>query len=282
MSRVLTQKLARDRCIVAGQVVAVETSSDEIRQTLRYMLQGFGMTDSDSADAAPYGLHLAGGVWSLTSPGAPLHETTDPLQAYSLFEQRVIRDALARRDDLFQLHGAALCHPLARAGLVVAGGSHHGKTTLALGLCLRAFLPFSDDTILIDPATLHLQPFPRAFHVSDHTWTIVTEQHHGLLTRPRSNPREYFSPPQWAVQLAPVRWMIFTEIGHRPAPTAQRLAPADAAAAMLRHTSSLDATPQMALATVSRLTAQAACYRVVAGDPGATVALVMKITAGQL
>ena len=54
-----------------------------------------------------------------------------------------------RRCGSYELHAAALAHPATGAGLLLAGKTHSGKSTLAVSLASRGWRHLSDDTILL-------------------------------------------------------------------------------------------------------------------------------------
>lgn len=77
--------------------------------------------------------------------------------------------ALARADACLHIHAAAV----AREGraILLIGDSHAGKSTLALHLLLRGWRFLTDETVLVDPASLSLRPFPRNLVVREDTVT---------------------------------------------------------------------------------------------------------------
>jgi hypothetical protein len=64
----------------------------------------------------------------------------------------------------FLFHAAALATPDGR-GVILAGGSGLGKTTLTLALLARGFRFFSDDVAAVGRADSRLYPFPRRLGV---------------------------------------------------------------------------------------------------------------------
>lgn len=190
-------------------------------------------------------------------------------------------DALARRDDLFHLHGAALASPTARDGLLLIGESGSGKTTLALGLMLRGFVPFNDDVALLEPATLELQPFQRAFHIEEGTRGLLASLALPDTWDLDAAPRGYFVPPRWAESGVPVRYLLFPTFQPDATPQLTRLAAPEAAAALLTHTTTLIRNPRLALSTVARLTERTACYRLCTGNLAETAMLVRALVAGE-
>ncbi|MBI3025342.1 MAG: hypothetical protein HYY66_06660 [Candidatus Tectomicrobia bacterium] len=75
--------------------------------------------------------------------------------------------ALGHADACLHIHGAAV----AREGraILLIGDSHAGKSTLALHLMLRGYQFMTDETVLVDPASLELRPFPRNLVVREDT-----------------------------------------------------------------------------------------------------------------
>jgi hypothetical protein len=198
--------------------------------------------------------------------------------ALGQLEWRLVTSALEHRSDLFHLHASSLCAPRSRDGVLLLGGSGRGKTTLTMGLMLRGFVPSADDVTLIDPETLELRAFRRAFHVADETWALLER-----LVAPFASQRHempgYFSPAQWADQHATVRWVLLPEYRPDQKPELVPLSASELASAVISQTLSLERTPRMALSTAARLTDRARGYRFLCGDLEQSVAMVQGLIA---
>ncbi len=262
---------------VLGYRVAIGVSSVEADAAVRVALCGFGPIAVTPGPSLPrYDLVATPTNWQVRVDGAVIHTGDDFLSALRTLESRVVRAALDRRDDMFQLHGAALCLPTERVGLVLAGDSGCGKTTLAMGLMLRGFIPFSDDVALVEPATLELRALRRAFHINDEVWSRL-EALGQSAPPPCDGPVGYFSPPQWAERPVPVRWVLFPQYVPDQPPELTPLAASEAATAILRHSISLSRAARVALGTMARLIERAGCYRLDVGNLAASVALVHRL-----
>jgi hypothetical protein len=264
---------------VVGQRVAVGATPGKALSAVRTLLRGFGPPVNGSIDAAArYDLTLTMGGWHVRAANELIHTSKDFAPAITTLEFRIVTDALLQRNDVFRLHAAAVCLPLQSGGVVVAGDSGCGKTTLTLALMLRGFVAFTDDVALIEPDSLSLLPFRRAFHVDSTTWKLLEP----LAGRPLNVEESfagYFTPPQWAEQSAPVRVVLFPELQPQVRPQLTPLSPADAATLILTHATSLMHAPQRALATAAQLVERARCYRFIVGDLAASVAAVERFLA---
>ncbi|HET7325913.1 MAG TPA: hypothetical protein VFJ14_01365 [Nocardioidaceae bacterium] len=71
------------------------------------------------------------------------------------------------------LHAAAAT----RAGITVMlpGDQEHGKTTTVAGLLREGYEYVTDEAVAIDPATLHITPFPKALSIDDGAWPLFPE-----------------------------------------------------------------------------------------------------------
>ena len=259
--------VARETFDVLGWRVAVGASSDQARDTVRNLLRGFGPIAANADAVLPrYDLTQAPeGGWQVRVADEVVGTGDNLDAALGSLDWLLVTGALERRDDIFQLHGAALCTPTRRGGIVLVGESGVGKTTLTLGLMLSGFVPFTDDVALLEPTTLNLQPLRRAFHVNDETWTLL-EGLSGPLTREQDLPPGYFMPPQWAECPVPVRWIVLLDRSSSSQPPLAPLSTAAAATALLGQCMSVQRMARVALRTTARLTEQARCYRLVTGD----------------
>lgn len=273
---------AVDEYDLLGYRATLAVAPEEKRAAAHGVLRGFGPVAGASPGAAHYALAAVGERWEVTAGGETIHAGAEFSTALAAAEWRIVTDALDRRDDLFHLHAAALCAPLRRAALALVGDSGKGKTTLALGLLLRGFTPYCDDVALLEPATLAPRTVPRAFHVAPATWRAIEPLAGGPAGPGDDMPPGYFVPAQWAAQPAPLRWVLFPEYRPGQEPRLLPIAPAEAAGAILRQSTSLARTPRLALATAARLTAEAACYRCLVGDLASSVALIQRLVASEL
>jgi hypothetical protein len=261
---------------VLGYRAAVGATGFEAQAAVRSILRGFGPVDVGPGLHLPrYEITTEGKGWQLRVDGSVVQEDADFLSALGALEWYVVAAALSHRNDLFQLHSAALCLPTQRAGIVLVGDSGSGKTTLALALMLRGFVPFSDDVALIDPETLELQPLRRAFHVSDDTRRLVKPLTFGLLGSD-DDPHGYFSPVQWAGQSAPERWLLFVEHHPEREPQLVPLAAPEAATAILAQALNLSKAPRLALAVAARLVERCSICRFLTSDIEASVAVLQQ------
>jgi hypothetical protein len=254
-----------------GYRVAV-TVSDPLEGACRSVLANFAI-DAPGAEAAAqsYSVIRADDRWHVEADGRRIHSVADERAAIATLEWQLVSDALKRRPDLFHVHGAALAPPALDGAVVLAGAAGVGKTTLARALMDRGFLPFGDDVTLVDPQSLELQPFPRAFHLRE-TGGDTPDGARGSLT--------YFQPVHWARSPLPVKLILFLSRGGEGEARAVLLGPADAASSLLRHSGSLAAAPAHALAVAVRIIAQAACHRFELGSPEASAALVDALCVG--
>lgn len=263
---------------IVGYHACVSGSPEHVPATLRQILRGFHCPAPPPAAGLPrFDVSAAGSEWVVTMNGELVYRGDDYLLALGMLEFQLVESALNRDTGQFHLHGASLCAPLRRAGLVLAGASGVGKTTLSLALMLRGFVPFTDDIVLIDPATLHLRGVRRAFHTGAETWPLL-EAVAGRAVRPDIDaPPGYFVPPQWASEPVPVGWLLFPEFHPHQTPRLVPLTPAEAASRVLAQTGTLARSPRLALSTATALIQQAACYRFITGDLEQSVAVVQEL-----
>jgi hypothetical protein len=263
---------------VVGYRASIGATAGKGLDAVRALLDGFGAPAPGLADGARrYDLIATMGGWHVHIEGEMIHTSKDFTPAISTLEFRLVTDALMQRDDLFRMHAAALCLPMQPAGVVVAADSGRGKTTLTLGLMLRGFVPFSDDVALIDPDTLTLRPFRRAFHVDPKSWALL-QPLAGRAITVDERVDGYYSPPQWAEHPVPVRAILFPVFEPEAPSSLVPLTTPDAATAILAHTSSLTHAPQRALATAARLVDRVRCYRFSVGDVSSSVAAIERLS----
>jgi hypothetical protein len=269
--------LKSERFDIAGWRVEVATISEEARNSVRDVLRGFsGDRASDDALHRYELVQHPTGSWHLhVVDDETTYEDHSLVAALGRLEWLAVNAALANREGFFCLHGAALGLPLDRSGVVLVGGSGRGKTTLALGLMLRGFAPFSDDVCLIDPRTLELHALRRAFHVGDGTWAALEPL--GGPRRPSETVAGFFSPPQWASAPVPVRWVLFPEYRPQQKPALIPLSASEAAREILAETLRFERAPRLALEMAARLTENAGCFRFLSGDLSDSVAMVQHL-----
>lgn len=101
------------------------------------------------------GYKLAGpsGDWYADQPG----------EAAALCEAELTEALLSHASRYIYLHAAAVSD--GGACLVVIGDSGSGKSVLTLGLLLKGLEPLSDEVVLIDPSTGHIELFRRSIRV---------------------------------------------------------------------------------------------------------------------
>jgi hypothetical protein len=274
----LSEVAVHDVLDVAGYRARVGSSSELVRATLRSILRGFDRMPESSAEGLPrFELQPVAGEWQVVVNDEVLHQGGDFLVALGMLEFHLVTAALDGTSDFFHLHGAALCAPTRRAAVVIAADSGTGKTTLALALMLRGFMPFSDDVALIEPEALHLRPLRRAFHIAADTWPLLDGLAGGRIRSEADVPPGYFTPTQWAQEPVPVRWVLFLERIAGRTPRLVPMQPAEAAAALIEHSGTLSRSPRLALATTSRLVEQAVCRRFIVDDLAHAVEAVQEL-----
>src|SRR5690349_486788 len=90
------------------------------------VLGGFGpiTVDAGTAESLPrYEVIQQPDEWQVNHDGSVIFVSRDLGSAVDALETRLITDAVNRRDDVFHLHGASLCAPGKRAGIVLIAES---------------------------------------------------------------------------------------------------------------------------------------------------------------
>jgi hypothetical protein len=272
------QALFWDAYELLGRQILVGAADETAQSAIRSVLAGFGPVSAATPAQLPrFSLVVAEGAWRLDGDAGVLYPPTDFLIALSRLEWHVIDEALARRPDLFQMHAGAVSLPSLRSGLVLAGKSGVGKSTLTLGLMLRGYAPFSDDVTMVNPDGFELQPFPRAFHVDDRTWELLRPLSGPLLRADPATPAGYFCPPQWAHRHVPIRSIVFPEYQAGRTPELMPMSRAEAVAAIVENTGTLHRSSRLALSTAAHIAEDVPCYRFRVGDLAESVAMLQRL-----
>lgn len=271
------------RVRIGGRRIAVHASDNDDAAAARAVLAAFDDDPGpESPDLAITMARTPTGLWAVGPGDAVTHQSATRDGALLSLEFLLVSDVLTHRTDRFHLHGAALVDPSGTIVVLILGESGAGKTTLTLSLMGGGFRPLADDVILLDPATLCPDRFPRAFHVDDRTRRLIDPLFAGREWETPGLPPGYCLPLSWAEASRPVG-VVVLPAGHGFAePLLTRLSLADTAMALLSGTTSLDRVPRLALRAAARIAAAAPCFSLRAGAPADNVDLVSQAVRGLL
>lgn len=89
-------------------------------------------------------------------------------------EWEINRHVVAALDDHLLFHAAAVrrAAPGTSLGVMFPAGSGSGKTTLAAGLVRRGWDYLTDELVIVDPDTIRIVPFPKAFSVKPGSYEL--------------------------------------------------------------------------------------------------------------
>jgi hypothetical protein len=262
-----------------GRLILVGSPEPGAAAAIRQLLSGFGPVKGPAAPDVPrYQLDLRDGTWFVHVDRTPLHADRDFVVALGMLEWHLVTEALGRHNHLFHLHGAALAAPDLSGAVVLSGKSGSGKSTLTLALMQRGFLPFADDVALIEPGTLNVHAFHRAFHVDTDSLGRVEAFTGGPVPTGGDAPPGFLHPHRWAPAPVPVRWVLLLELEPESPPSLTRLSAGEAAVAVLEHSLNLQQASRAGLATAARLTDRAECYRFRHGPWPESLALVQELS----
>lgn len=191
---------------------------------------------------------------------------------------------LTTRTDHLLLHAATLAHK--GRGVILAGGSGFGKSTLAAGLVSRGWTYLCDEFALIDPGTLKLHPFPKAICIKAGSFDIVKGL--GLpLWRRRHYVKAfkgavgYIRPQDFAREKAdapcPIRYVIFPKYAKGNEPRLYPMAPGRAGFALAGHALNRAAFGEKAVSILSDVVRRAECYGLESGPIDSTCDLLESV-----
>ncbi len=259
---------------INGYDAVVTTPNSEICATVGRIFAGFIIVADLPEGTTHYHLHQDGAWWVLSVSDEEMYASPILLDALVALEWRLITDMITHRSDRFHLHGAALRTPDGAASILILGESGSGKTTLTLALMARGFLPYADDTSLIEPQGLAPETLRRAFHIDEKTRTLITANRCPSDWKFDAMPPGYFMPPRWADTPAPIRSVFLPTLQIGQSPDATPLALTDAVLRIVTFSATLDQSPAHALAQAAHLAECADCFVLGVGDLAETAALV--------
>lgn len=170
--------------------------------------------------------------------------------------------------------------------ILLPGGSGSGKSTLVAGLAGAGFLLGSDEVAVLDPLTLDVLPFVRAMCVKEGSREVLAPAYPGILTEAphhRFGGEEVWylrpEPGAWLPAPMPVRYMVVPR--YEPG-AATRLEPLPRAAVLqvlLQQSFSVPKHGSFGIGTLTRLLANAECFRLTIGSHSEAVTLLREATA---
>lgn len=175
-------------------------------------------------------------VWIGTSRQARLRPSLAHVMAHAVH-------AALRRCGLYSFHGAGLACPQPSAGLLVAGGSGTGKSTLALRLAQSGWRYLGDDSLLLydTPSGVTVCGLRRPFAVREETVAVMAwpRLNESLKARVPDNPDKRWVYPEdlFSGQAAPSMRpaiLLFPELTGQPCSRVSDVRPADALLRLVR------------------------------------------------
>lgn len=249
----------------------------------RYEAIGYGPDQALSAQpgalAGPAGSapgqpgYAEEGLWELTFQDEDLAFREGLVRAVSHLEWHLCEQAIARRNDLLHVHGAALSGPIGSSGqsgqgasVLLPGRSGIGKTTFALALALRGreqgVRLLSDDVVFLHTGSWAPESFPRAFHVHDDALPRLEPL--GLRYAPEDHIGAHLCSTvldTWEARPgAPLRYVVFPHLDPDGPIALEPISGAEATVELMRYSKNLRRFPRHGLDLVPRLLSQTECY----------------------
>ncbi len=161
-----------------------------------------------------------------------------------------------------------------------------GKTTLSAGLVIRGADYFSDEFALIDPKTLLVCPYPKAFCVKEGSIPILQNFCPGLnldsrWIKKRKGPVAFLDP--WLIRENPVAapsqidYVVFPNYSPRAQPALTAISKAEAAFNLNRHSLNFLNFRERGIEMLAELVQSADCYQLQAGELGPTCELINQL-----
>jgi HprK-related kinase A len=111
------------------------------------------------------------GWFAIWADGKPLFQRRRRRELLPYLEWAINWQIIATRHEYVQLHAATLAHR--GRGVILAGLSSAGKSTLAAALIARGWQYLCDEFALIEPHSGQLTPFPKALCVKAGSFPII-------------------------------------------------------------------------------------------------------------
>jgi HprK-related kinase A len=214
--------------------------------------------------------------YSICADGQAMFKQRRSSEVLPYLEWGICWRLIARHPGFLQCHAATMMR--SGRGVILAGDSGVGKSTLAAGLLARGWQYLSDEFALIDPETLRLHPFPKALCIKSGAFELIERLKLPLwCRRPYVKAMKgrvgYVSPPELpsgtADRPAPAGLVIFPRYTEKATPRLRPMPRAEAAFSLARCSFNRGVYGQRAIAILSRLLREAECYRLDAGalDP---------------
>jgi len=161
-----------------------------------------------------------------------------------------------------------------------------GKTTLSAGLVIRGADYFSDEFALIDPKTLLVYPYPKAFCVKEGSIPILQNFCPGLnfdsrWIKKRKGPVAFLDP--WLIRENPVAtpgqidYIVFPNYSPQAQPLLTPISKAEAAFNLNKHSLNFLNFRERGIEILAKLVESADCYRLQAGELGPTCELMSQL-----